>query len=148
MRPDYRNNFLIRSPSLRMARSSGFSVLGSKSAGVSHLEGPLATMVSAALTFSCSSTIIWHCFDMPDEQHLALRQTDQARTDFGAIEGNLRIHHEPTRGGSDVEAVGAPFSAGYVRHGVHRAGLGILASLSTASGRDPATFPGKAATTS
>jgi hypothetical protein len=41
---------------------------------------------------------------MADEHPLTLRQADQARTDFAAIESDL--DHEPTRPSSNAEAVG------------------------------------------
>ncbi len=53
--------------------------------------------------FNGSSTIIWHHIAMPDEhplsspsaprgaEALTLRQADQARTDFDAIESNLEF---------------------------------------------------------
>jgi hypothetical protein len=47
------------------------------------------------------------------------------RIDFAAIESNLEFHHEPTRGGSDAEAVGALLSSGHGRDGVPCANLGI-----------------------
>ena len=81
-------------------------------------------------------------FAMPDEHplgpkgqsrhsvaKLTLRQADQARTDFAAIESNLefimsQLARVPTR-----EAVGALLFAGHGRHGVPCADLGIPVSL-------------------
>jgi hypothetical protein len=41
--------------------------------------------------FNRSSTIIWHHIAMPDDHPLTLRQANQARTDFAAIESNLEF---------------------------------------------------------
>jgi hypothetical protein len=54
------------------------------------------------LTLNRSSTIIWHHIAMPDEHPLPLRQADQARTDFTAIDSNLdfikrQLPRVPTR---------------------------------------------------
>ena len=40
---------------------------------------------------NASATIRWHNVHMPDEHTLALRQADQARTDFALIEADLQF---------------------------------------------------------
>jgi glutathione S-transferase len=54
-----------------------------------HWPGSAAPKIA----FNCRSTIFWHDGRMPDEHSFALRQVDQARTDFAIIEDELEAIH-------------------------------------------------------
>jgi hypothetical protein len=63
---------------------------------------------------NAQSTIFWHNVHMSDEHMLALRQADQARTDFAALESDLqfimgRLARMPTRGDLARSALGIIF---------------------------------------
>ena len=63
---------------------------------------------------NAQSTIFWHNVRMPDEHILALRQADQARTDFATLESDLQfimgqLARMPTRGDLAKTALGIIF---------------------------------------